>query len=382
MKNSQVIQTSAIIPAAGFSSRMGRLKALLPLGDRAMIEHAVALFRNNGVDVIVVTGHRSEELSAFLKPAGVRVAFNPDFSSGMFSSVQTGVRKLSSNSDGFFVLPVDIPLVRSWTIHRLLQAFAHDPRCIIHPCFNGRRGHPPLIPAALAPAVLDWPGTDGLHGCLGRYDALSVNVEVPDRHIHLDSDTPVDYEHLVAACRRQDIPTAAECDHLLRNHFNVSQDIMDHSRRVAEVVGMLAAALIEDGENPDLDMLHAAAMLHDVAKGHPHHARLGAQWLSEMGFGRIGAIVAAHTDPEPVSGHRLTEKELVFLADKLVHKDQLISLEQRFDTALERHGHIPEAHRNINKRRKTARKIASRIEQITGKKIDHLPRNGSAKTRK
>jgi molybdenum cofactor cytidylyltransferase len=372
MKNSQIIRTSAIILAAGFSSRMGRFKALLPLGDRAMIEHAVALFRTNGVDVIVVTGYRGEELSAFLKPAGVRVAFNPDFARGMFSSVQTGARNLGSDSQGFFVLPVDIPLVRSWTIHRLLQAFAHDPRCIIHPCFNGRRGHPPLIPAALAPAVLDWLGTDGLHGCLDRYEALSVNVEVPDRHIHLDSDTPEDYEQLVAASRRQDIPTAAECDHLLSQRFAVSRDIVDHSRRVAEVVGVLAAALIEAGENPDLDMLHAAAMLHDVAKGHPHHAQLGAQWLGEMGFGRIGSIVAAHTDPEPVSGHRPTEKELVFLADKLVHKDQLISIEQRFDTALERHGHIPEAYRNIGNRREAARRIACRIEQITGKKIDDL----------
>ena len=52
---------SAIILAAGFSSRMGELKGLLSLGGRTLLEHCVALFRDCGIeDVVVVTGHRAD----------------------------------------------------------------------------------------------------------------------------------------------------------------------------------------------------------------------------------------------------------------------------------------------------------------------------------
>jgi CTP:molybdopterin cytidylyltransferase MocA len=331
------------------------------------------MFRVNNVDpIVVVTGFRSDELTEFLKPAGVRVAYNPDYAKGMFASVRVGVGSIDGECQGFFVMPVDIPLVRPWTIQQLLTVFAADPTRIVHPCFNRKRGHPPLIPAALVPAILHGPENGGLRGCLGRYAGLGRDVEVPDRHILLDIDTPQDYQRLLGASPRQDIPSATECDHMLRNHFALSHDILLHSRRVAEVADTLCAALMRAGENLNAHLVHAAAALHDIAKGHRSHARLADQWLRQMGFERVGSIVAAHNDAEPVTGLHVSEKQIVYLADKLVMKNRIVSIDERFDAALKAHGTNPRSCAHVALRRHAARQLAGRIEQLTGRALAEL----------
>ena len=70
---------------------------------------------------------------------------NEQFDRGMFSSVQAGVRALSPDSDAFFMLPVDICLVRPQTIKKLLEAYYGGKGKIVFPTFRGRRGHPPLV---------------------------------------------------------------------------------------------------------------------------------------------------------------------------------------------------------------------------------------------
>ena len=78
--------------AAGYSSRMGAFKPLLELGGRTFLERCVAAFRQAGVeDVVVVTGHRAEELRAAARGLGVRVALNGRYPEGMYTSVQAGL---------------------------------------------------------------------------------------------------------------------------------------------------------------------------------------------------------------------------------------------------------------------------------------------------
>ncbi len=144
-------QLSAIILAAGLSSRMGELKALLPLGnggnvgERTVLEQCLTLFRQCGVeDLAVVTGHRADEVGTVAALAGARLVHNPDFASGMYSSIRAGVGALPDQCSGFFLLPVDLSLVRCGTIRLLTRSFAQAPARIVYPVFDGRRGHPPL----------------------------------------------------------------------------------------------------------------------------------------------------------------------------------------------------------------------------------------------
>jgi molybdenum cofactor cytidylyltransferase len=109
---------AAIILAAGFSSRMGRFKPLLPLGKETITDHLIATYLRNGVDVYLVVGYRQEELRAAVKARHVRIVENPDYPRGMFTGVLAGLRSLKDGYRGAFVNPVDIPLVSPATIRK------------------------------------------------------------------------------------------------------------------------------------------------------------------------------------------------------------------------------------------------------------------------
>jgi molybdenum cofactor cytidylyltransferase len=164
---------AAVILAAGFSSRMGDFKTLMDLAGQTVLARFVGTFRAAGVgDVVVVTGHRASKVQAGVESLGVSSIHNPAYEQGMFSSVRAAVSSLSG-LDAFFLLPVDIALVRSATIASLIQA--SDGR-IAYPCFEGERGHPPLVPAGLIPAILDHYGGGGMKSLLEAHPDLDVPV--------------------------------------------------------------------------------------------------------------------------------------------------------------------------------------------------------------
>ena len=103
---------AAIVLAAGYSSRMGEFKPLLPIGDTTILERVVTTFREADIrDIRVVIGHRSAELLPLVERLQVRPVLNERYNEGMFSSVIAAVSSLEENIEAFFLLPVDIPLV-------------------------------------------------------------------------------------------------------------------------------------------------------------------------------------------------------------------------------------------------------------------------------
>jgi molybdenum cofactor cytidylyltransferase len=194
---------AVIILAAGYSSRMGRFKPLLPLGKTTVVEHLVATYRQSGVDVYLVVGHRQEELRAAVRVPDVRIVANPDYPLGMFTGVLAGLRSLEAGYRGVFINPVDIPLVSPATIRKLVAAAGSQPDRVLHPVFRGERGHPPLIPAAAFPAILAGGKNNNLKAILGDCREITTEVRVPDRNILFDLDTPEDYQELLRRTRRR-----------------------------------------------------------------------------------------------------------------------------------------------------------------------------------
>src|SRR5450759_2610555 len=160
---------AAIILAAGLSSRMTAFKPLLEVGGVTLTDRLISIYQQTGVDVILVTGWRNAELAAGLKSKNLIIVNNPDYQEGMFTSLQTGVRALGDRYSGFFVHPVDIPLIRPHTIKLLLEAQAHHPESIISPVFHQARGHPTLIPDILIPRILENRPADGLKTVLKAF---------------------------------------------------------------------------------------------------------------------------------------------------------------------------------------------------------------------
>lgn len=167
----------------------------------------------------------------------------------------------------------------------------------------------------------------------------------------------------------QRIPSADECEAILAEWW-VDVRVVRHSRKVAEIAVRMAAALLGCGVEVNPELVQAAALLHDLAKGRPDHATTGALMLRSMGFDRVAEIVAAHTD---LGGFcTLDEPAIVFLADKLVRDEELVTLEQRFKPALKRFRKDAVALANAFRRLSVATAVAQAVEKRLGMPLSRL----------
>jgi len=367
-------RATAIVLAAGYSSRMGKFKPLLPLGETTVLGRVITLFRDAGFsDIRIVVGYRSEELLPLLGKMGVPYIVNQNFHAGMFSSVVAGVKGLEKSTDAFFILPVDIPLIRPWTARLLFQAYQEGKGKIIHPCFGGKRGHPPLISACLAGQITAWNGRDGLKGALAQLEADAIQIEVPDENILLDINTLDDYHQLQAKWRRYDIPTSRECEVILTTTFHVEKGVYDHSHMVARLAVQMGTALNDAGCDLDLDLILAGALLHDIAKGTSQHAVAGGRILREMGYPRVADIAASHVDIVIHDGEEINESEVVYLSDKMVLGDQYAAdFRPRFEAKLREFSHAPDIQENINHRLENALTIQRRVERRLNRPLEDI----------
>lgn len=165
---------------------------------------------------------------------------------------------------------------------------------------------------------------------------------------------------------RREPLTPGECQAILARQ-NLPDAVILHSRKVAEIAVEIAAALAASGLAIDTELVRAAALLHDLAKGQPRHAETGAAILHSLGMTRIAAIVAAHTEMDFTGA--LDERTIVHLADKLTDGDQLVTLNERFQPALLRFRNHPAAFNAAHRRKATAQRIAGAIEARLGKPL-------------
>ncbi|KJR46563.1 CTP:molybdopterin cytidylyltransferase [Desulfosporosinus sp. I2] len=310
----------------------------------------------------MVVGHRANELYPVLDGLGVQTIVNLNFSEGMFSSVTAGVESLSPAVQGFFLLPVDNPIVNRETLDKLQDKFFTTQFGIIYPSYQGTRGHPPLISCHYVNKVMTWNKPGGMRALLEQYEQDALEVEVDDPGILLDMDTPEDYLQMLKYCGDTRIPSEEEC-YAIINNAKTNVRVFNHCKQVAQLSSAMGSYLIRAGSHLNLDLIRAAALLHDLAKGEPRHAEVGAQML--LNYPEVAVIVAEHMDIYlNLADQSVTEKEIVYLADKLVIDDQIISLQARCSGLLEQYKSNQEVFGKIKQRLSNAERIQAKIEKI------------------
>jgi putative nucleotidyltransferase with HDIG domain len=362
---------AALILAAGYSSRMGQFKPLLPLDGRSVIESAIDTFRSAGINRIsVVTGHEAALLQPLLKGLGIPTVHNPDYASGMYSSVQAGIKSLSEDVDACFLLPADIPLVRPATVKTIIGRYESRRPAIIYPAFRGQHGHPPLIARSLFAEILAGDGAGGLRALLQRHDEEASEIDVFDEGVLLDMDAPEDYARLAKMAPRRHVPTVDECEAIFAL-LAVPDPICRHSHAVAAVAEAMTKKLNAHGVIIAPDLVRAASLLHDIAKEQPAHAEAGAAIVTQLGFPEVAEIIGQHMDMD-YDGDSPREAAIVFLADKLVRENRRVPLEERFRPAFERFRDQPEALRGATRKYDTARAILGAVERLAGELITNI----------
>ncbi len=138
------------------------------------------------------------------------------------------------------------------------------------------------------------------------------------------------------------IPTIKTCFQLIEQ-YQMLDNIKAHSIVVSRVAELIAKGLIQRGEDLNLDMVISASLLHDIAKtqcldSRCDHALVGGEICRNYNFPEIAEIVEEHVLIKSNGTGRITEKEIVYYADKRVNHDQVVSLHERLDYILERYG--------------------------------------------
>jgi putative nucleotidyltransferase with HDIG domain len=156
------------------------------------------------------------------------------------------------------------------------------------------------------------------------------------------------------------------------NQYGMMSHIIDHCIEVTKVALYLAMELNKRGQTIDLGLVQAASLLHDLTKSESlktkeDHAQTGSQRLKEMGYVRVGEVVAEHVHLERKNDPSLvTEEEIVNYADKRVQHDRIVSLEERFNDLMARYGNGQKASEEIEKLRKATFEIENKIFSILG----------------
>ncbi|MGE5707859.1 MAG: nucleotidyltransferase family protein [Bacteroidota bacterium] len=182
---------AAIVTAAGFSSRMGSLKALLDWQGKPLLLHQLERLKGFG-QLIVVTGHEAARLRTLIPsipPA--REVFNPDYPTGRTGSLLAGFRALAP-ARAILVAAVDQP-IEDGLPEALVQALEEHPYAF--PVHDGRRGHPLVFRGDLLPELCTISEeTEGLRGISRKYRAEAVAVPWASPSIFADLNTPADQE--------------------------------------------------------------------------------------------------------------------------------------------------------------------------------------------
>lgn len=193
-RDAQTLRIGAVVPAAGWSRRMGREKILLAFGRSTVLETVLETLAASDVapaDVVVVLRPDLDAAAALARRAGCAAVANPDPQGEMMSSIRIGIDALPRGLDAFFVWPADHPAVAKLTLRHL--ASGADPARIRIPVWDGRRGHPALVGIELREEARAQTDEGGLRA-LWRVRADAVDDRaVEDPGVLANVDTPEQY---------------------------------------------------------------------------------------------------------------------------------------------------------------------------------------------
>jgi molybdenum cofactor cytidylyltransferase len=192
-----------MILAAGASTRMGRPKALLPIGADTFVVRLARAFVEAGIDdLVVVTGPDRDAIDATLAAAGIpaRVVENPLRERGQLSSLHVGLALADKPGvEAVAVGLVDVPLVSSRTIGAVVDAFRQTSAPIVRPACGSRHGHPVLFSRAVFDHLRHADPALGAKAVVRAHQHDLVDVPVDDEGSCIDIDTPADYAAFIGS---------------------------------------------------------------------------------------------------------------------------------------------------------------------------------------
>ncbi|MBL8198895.1 MAG: nucleotidyltransferase family protein [Chromatiales bacterium] len=187
-------QLAGLVLAAGASLRFGAPKPLALFRDVPLVRHATTLLAGLcPAGVYVVAGTAEQAIRGCVAADGVQVIGNPDWASGLASSLACGIRALPVGADAALVIPCDLPAVTAEDLARLVAAWRAAPELMAAAEFDGHPAPPAIFPRAVWSQLALLRGDQGARAVLESAAQRSA-VAMPSAA--LDADTPEELARL------------------------------------------------------------------------------------------------------------------------------------------------------------------------------------------
>jgi molybdenum cofactor cytidylyltransferase len=184
----------AIVLAAGGSSRMGTSKQLLQVGGFSLVARAAdAALGSGAAPVAVVLGSDSERVRAEVGGRPILAVHNPDWASGLASSIRAGLGALLGAEpalDAVAIAPCDQPALSAEIIARLAEVHRSS-GLIAAARYGGRNGAPAVFGREHFALLSQLSGDEGARRLLNADPGRVAPVDLPA--LAVDLDTPAEY---------------------------------------------------------------------------------------------------------------------------------------------------------------------------------------------
>jgi molybdenum cofactor cytidylyltransferase len=194
---------SAIVLAAGASSRMGQAKAALRIGPtgETVVSRVVGTLLTGGIpDVVVVAGAHIDAVRHAMSPreTRARVVAHPSWQQGQLSSLIAGLNAIENPLlEAVMVTLVDVPMVSSSTVAMVIAEWRRTRAPIVRPAAGDQHGHPVIFDRSVFEDLRAADPNAGAKAVFAIHKERIVNVAVNDPGAFEDMDTPEDYERVL-----------------------------------------------------------------------------------------------------------------------------------------------------------------------------------------
>ena len=198
---------SAIVLAAGRSTRMGRNKLVLPLDGKPVLQRVLDALKGSKVDeTVVVLGGGAEEVRRMIDLRGAKVVVNRHYAEGMSTSIKAGLASVSRSADAVIIVLGDQPLLSAALVDSLIHGFLAEGAPVVVPVHLRKRGNPVLFARSIFPEVMKISGDRGAKSVMVAHGDDVREVRAIGAGAAIDVDTPSDYkraELLLRGVRRR-----------------------------------------------------------------------------------------------------------------------------------------------------------------------------------
>ncbi|MFN7103229.1 MAG: NTP transferase domain-containing protein [Pseudorhizobium sp.] len=189
------LRVGGLLLAAGQARRMGEggpHKLLAEFDGVPLVRQSAEVLQASQAEpAVIVVGHRRDEIEASISGLGLKACFNPDYPTGLGSSLVCGFSAPElGDADGVLVMLADMPGVTTAHIDQLVEAFRDaGGHAIVRATYQGKRGNPIILPRATFDAVRKLEGDVGARAIIESSGLPIIEIDIGPA-AHLDVDTP------------------------------------------------------------------------------------------------------------------------------------------------------------------------------------------------